>query len=139
MAAAMRPEDLAGRLHQQAVAVLALVSSLPHRVEWQATFAQVCRSAPSASDNYRSACRSRSRKEFVSRLAVAADEADETVGWLQIMHDTAIGPREEVAPMLEEAMELRAILAKSCRTSRENLKLLEAREQLERRRRRKNI
>jgi len=118
--------------------VLVLVASLPHRVEWQATFAQVCRSAPSASDNYRSACRSRSRKEFVSRLAVAADEADETVGWLQIMHDTGIGPREKVAPLLEEAMELRAILAKSCRTSRENLKVLEAKQKLERRRHRKN-
>src|SRR5688500_4935250 len=99
----MRPEDLSARLHRQAVHILALVSSLPHRLEWQATFAQLCRCAPSASDNYRSACRGRSRKEFVSRLGVAADEADETVGWLQIMNDSGIGPREKVALLLEEA------------------------------------
>src|SRR5688500_4778830 len=104
----MRPEDLAQRLHRQAVRVLALIGSLPHRLEWQATFAQLCRCAPSASDNYRSAGRGRSRKEFVSRLAVAADEADETVGWLQVMHDTGIGSKEKVVPLLEEAVELRA-------------------------------
>ena len=134
----MRPEDLAGRLHEQAVRVLALVSSLPHRLEWQATFAQLCRCAPSASDNYRSACRGRSRKEFVSRLGVAADEADETVGWLQIMHDSGLGPREKVALLLEEAVELRAILARSYKTDRQNLNALERKKKLEQRKRSAN-
>jgi four helix bundle protein len=134
----MRPEDLAERLHRQAVQILALVSSLPHRLEWQATFAQLCRCAPSASDNYRSACRGRSRKEFVARLGVAADEADETVGWLQIMNDSGIGPKEKVSLLLEEAVELRAILAKSYKTARKNLNALERKKTLERRKRRPN-
>src|SRR5688500_6419028 len=100
----MRPEDLAGRLHLQAVRILSLISRLPHRLEWKATFAQLSRCAPSAADNYRSACRARSRKEFVARLGVAADEADEPVAWLQLMHDTGIGPIDKQVALLEEAV-----------------------------------
>src|SRR5687768_10114922 len=131
----MRPEDLAQRLHTQAIRILAFVGSVQHRLESRSIFEQLCRCAPSASDNYRSACRGRSRKEFVSRLGVAADEADETVGWLQIMNDSGIGPREKVALLLEEAVELRAILAKSYKTARQNLNALERKKKLERRKR----
>lgn len=134
----MRPEDLAGRLHSQAVRILNFVSSLPHRLEWKATFAQLCRCAPSASDNYRSACRARSRKEFVARLGVAADEADEMVGWLQVMHDTGVGPIEKVVPLLEEAVELRAILASSYKTAKRNLQAMERKEKLDGKKRRTN-
>ena len=128
----MRSEDLLRRLHVQAVRVLALVASLQHRVESQAVFEQICRAAPSARDNYRSACRSRSRREFVSRVAIALDEADETVGWLEVMRDAGFGPRDQVVALLKEAIELRTILAASWGTSSRNLKRREA----ERKRRR---
>ena len=59
----VRPEDLLGRLHKQAINVLALVGSLPDRLESRDARVQICRCAPSARDNYRSACRARSRKE----------------------------------------------------------------------------
>jgi four helix bundle protein len=121
----MRSEDLLGRLHLQAVRVLALVASLQHRVESQAVFEQICRCAPSARDNYRSACRGRSRREFVARLGVALDEADETAGWLEVMRDAGFGPRDQVAELLKEATELRAILASSWSTATRNLRKLE--------------
>jgi hypothetical protein len=60
---------------------------------------------------------------------VAADEADETVRWLQVMHDVPIGPRDRVVPLLEEAVELRASLAKSYKTSKQNLTDLERKNQ----------
>jgi len=131
----MRSEDLLQRLHQQAVSVLALIGSLRHPVESRSTFEQICRCAPSARDNYRSACRSRSRREFVSRLCVALDEADETVGWLEVMRDAELGPRDQVTALLKEAIELRAILSKSSSTARRNLKALEEKQKRERRRR----
>jgi four helix bundle protein len=134
----MRPEDLLGRLHLQAVRILALVGSLPHRIESRSTFEQICRCAPSARDNYRSACRGRSRKEFVSKLGVAVDEADETVGWLEVMRDSSFAPEDRVTPLLKEAIELRAILASSHKTSKRNLDVLERNKKLERRRRRPN-
>ena len=132
----MRSEDLLQRLHRQAVEILALVGSLQHRLEARSTFEQICRCAPSARDNYRSACRGRSRKEFVSKLGVALDEADETVGWLEVIRDGRLAPRDRVTPLLKEAIELRAILAKSCKTSRETLKRLDEQRKRELRRRR---
>ncbi|MEX2270207.1 MAG: four helix bundle protein [Vicinamibacterales bacterium] len=134
----MRSEDLLRRLHVQAVEVLALVGSVHHRVESQSTFEQICRCAPSARDNYRSACRGRSRKEFVSKLGVALDEADETVGWLEVMRDAHLAPSERITPLLREAIELRAILATSYKTSRTNLRLFEEKRKREQRKRRPN-
>ena len=134
----MRSEDLLRRLHRQAVEVLALVGSLHHRIESQSVFEQICRCAPSARDNYRSACRGRSRKEFVSKLGVALDEADETVGWLEVMRDGRLAASDRITPLLAEAIELRSILAKSYKTSRTNLKLREEKQKRERRKRRPN-
>jgi four helix bundle protein len=138
MTAGMRSEDLIQRLHVQAVGVLRLVGSLPDRFESRETRQQICRCAPSARDNYRSACRARSRREWVSKLGVALDEADETVGWLETMRDAGFASRDQVMPLLKEAIELRAILAKSWTTSRRNLQALEERRKRERRQRSPN-
>ena len=103
-----------------------LVASLPHTVQSRGAFEQICRAAPNASDNYRSACRGRSRKEFVARLGIALDESDETVRWLQVMRDARLAPADSVTALLKEAIELRAILAASYKTSKRNLRALEA-------------
>lgn len=117
----MRSEDLLGRLHVQSVRILALIGDIRPTIQSRSTLDQLSRCAPGARDNYRSACRGRSRKEWVSRLGVAVDEADETVGWLETMRDAGIGPRDQVMELLAEATELRAILAKSWSTSHRNL------------------
>ena len=122
---------------RQAINVLALAAALPNRVECREVQEQICRCAQSARDNYRSARRGRSRKEWVSRLAVALDEADETVGWLETIRDARFAPPERVSPLLKEAIELRAILAKSWSTSNRNLNQLELRKKLQRRPRRR--
>jgi four helix bundle protein len=131
----MPPLDLLERLHLQAINALTLSAALPDRVECRDVRAQLARCAPSARDNYRSARRGRSRKEWVSRLAVALDEADETVGWLETIRDARLAPSACVDPLLKEAIELRAILSSSLKTSRRNLKLLEEKRKRERRRR----
>ena len=131
----MPEPDLLDRLHRQAINALALSATLPDRIECRDVRAQLSRCAPSARDNYRSARRGRSRKEWVSRLAVALDEADETVGWLQTILDARYAPAGRVAPLLAEAIELRAILSTSLKTSRANLRALEQKKKRERRKR----
>ncbi|MDQ3070145.1 MAG: four helix bundle protein [Acidobacteriota bacterium] len=85
-------------------------------------FPQIDRCAPSADANYRAVCRARSRKEFVARLGVALEEADETVVRLETIRDARLAPQVAVHPLLKEAVELRAILAASYRTARRNLR-----------------
>lgn len=72
--------------------------------------------------NYWSACRGRSDKEFIAKLGVAADEADESVLWLTTAERGGIGSQLDGKALLREGNELRAILAKSHKTARENRK-----------------
>jgi four helix bundle protein len=68
--------------------------------------------------NHRSAGRARSLREFVARLAVALEEADETEFWLETLIACSLAPRHLVEPSLQEARALRAILYASIRTAR---------------------
>jgi four helix bundle protein len=71
------------------------------------------RSATSVMANYRAACRVRSRAEFIAKIEVAEEEADETAFWLGLMIDSNIRSEKQVEPLLKEAGELVAIMAAS--------------------------
>jgi hypothetical protein len=75
------------------------------------------------SGNYWSACRGRSDREFVAKLGVAVDEADESVLWLTAIIRSGIRDdldNLETKGLLQEGCEIRAILSKSHKTAREN-------------------
>ena len=74
---------------------------------------QLCRSSTSTASNYRIACRARSKREFISKLGIALEEADESVGWYEVIEGTGFASREQVGPLKQEARELVAILAAS--------------------------
>jgi len=81
---------------------------------------QLLRAGMGVAGNYWSACRGRSDKEFIARLGVAADEADESVLWLMAITQSGVREDLEGKNLLREGQELRAILAKSHKTAREN-------------------
>jgi four helix bundle protein len=70
--------------------------------------------------NYRSATRGRSRAEFVAKLGIAVEEADETLGWLELATQVELARGPELVWLLHESSELLAILAASQKTAREN-------------------
>ena len=79
---------------------------------------QLVDAASSVGANYRASSRSRSRREFVAKIAIVAEEADEAVFWLEFFANTRLGDQDVVQPLLAEAKELRAIFAASYKTSR---------------------
>ena len=81
---------------------------------------QLARSGPGISANYRSARRSRSRAEFVARLAIVVDEADETEHWLSMIRDGELASGPELDWLLQESRQLRAIFSTSLMTARRN-------------------
>jgi four helix bundle protein len=81
---------------------------------------QLLDSAGSTDSNYRAACRARSRKEFIAKLGVAAEEADESKGWLQALLEANLGNRADGVALIKEADELIAILVASQKTARKN-------------------
>jgi len=113
-------DGLKRRIGGLAVAVLRFVRGLPGDVATDSVIRQVARSAASVSANYRAACCGRSRQEFIARLGVAVEEADETTHWLWMAAQLSLGNSHELARLTQEAREVQAILSASLSTARRN-------------------
>jgi four helix bundle protein len=103
-----------------ALRILKLVDHLPGTTSGRAIGNQLVRSGTSVGANYRAACRSRSRGEFAAKLGLVAEEADETVYWLEVIRDGNLLPANELSGLLKEADELTAIFTSGRRSSSGN-------------------
>jgi len=79
---------------------------------------QLLRSGTSVGANYRAAGRARSKAEFISKMGIVVEEADETVFWVECLIESGIVKPELLTDILAEANELVAIFAASQRTAR---------------------
>ena len=111
-------EALKVRTKGFALRVLRLYRSLPRTEEARILGSQLLRSSTSIGANYRAACRGRSRAEFVAKLGIVLEEADETVFWLELLQEGTIFPAGKLRDLLQEANELVAIFTSSVRTAR---------------------
>lgn len=111
-------EQLKDRTRSFAIRIVKLFKSLPRQDEARVIGRQLLRSGTSVGAKYRAVCRARSGKEFVAKIGVVVEEADETVFWLELLVECAIVPARKMAALLQEAEELLAIFAASQRTAR---------------------
>jgi four helix bundle protein len=95
-----------------------LFRSLPNSADAQIIGRQLLRSGTSVGANYRAVCRSRSKAEFVARLGVVIEEADESAYWLELLVETGVLKEERLSSLLKEALELTAIFNASRNTMR---------------------
>ena len=102
--------------------IIGLCRSLPNNREGRLIGDQLFRSGTSVASNYRAACRGRSRAEFVSKLAIVVEEADETQFWLELIKEMNILRDLTVDKLIKEADELVAIFVASIKTTKSNLK-----------------
>ena len=109
----MNSQELKERTKQFALRVMRLVDALPRTAKGAALAGQLVRSGTSVAANYRSACRARSRAEFISKIGVVEEEADETALWLELIIEDKILPGKKILSLLIEANELVAIMAAS--------------------------
>ncbi|MBI4484479.1 MAG: four helix bundle protein [Acidobacteria bacterium] len=116
----VQSEALKERSMKFAVAVLRLIDNLPRSVSGDVIGRQLAKSATSVASNYRATCNARSRAEFIAKLGVVVEEADESVGWLELIVRAKMLSTESVLAARNEAMELRAIFSKSLGTARAN-------------------
>lgn len=99
---------------------LNFVDKLPNRRSGNIIGNQLGRSASSVAANYRAACRGRSHAEFISKIGLVEEEADESTFWLDIISDTKNGIVAEVEPLIKEARELTAIFTAASKTAKQN-------------------
>ena len=123
MAASMsvQSEQLKERTMQFAVDVLRLIDELPQKTSADVVGRQLAKSATSVAANYRATCNARSRAEFIAKLGVVVEEADESVGWLDMIGRAQLLNAERLDAIRREAFELRAIFGRSVGTARHNV------------------
>ena len=115
-----RPEQLRDRTKAFALRVIRLFRSLPFKTDTQVLGKQLLRCGTSVAANYRAVCRARSKAEFIARIGIAAEEADEAVLWLELLTESGIVKVEMTADLLKEARELAAILTASQQTAKKD-------------------
>jgi four helix bundle protein len=111
-------EELRGRTKKFALRILRLFRALPRTAEAQVLGKQLLRSGTSVGANYRAAGRSRSKAEFIAKIGIVLEEADETVFWLELLRDGGIMDAKLLESLISEANELAAIFAAAQRTAR---------------------
>ena len=112
------PQELRDRTKAFAVRIVKLYRSLPHTADSQVVGKQLLRCGTAVAANYRAACRGRSRAEWIAKIGLVVEEADETVFWLEMLSDCDIVNSERCKDILKEACELSAIFTASRHTAR---------------------
>ena len=116
----MAKAELLTRTKSFGLRILELIDHLPRTTSGRTIGNQLVRSGTSVGANYRAPCRGRSRAEFTAKLGVVAEEADETVYWLELIRDGRLVSEAKLSDLLKEANELTAIFTAGRRTSSTN-------------------
>ncbi|MFN3167881.1 MAG: four helix bundle protein [Phycisphaeraceae bacterium] len=118
----MTPDELQVRTKLFAQRVVKLVDALPSSVAGREIGRQLLRSATSVGANFRAARRGRSSREYLAKISIVVEEADESEYWLELIRDCGLLSKRQVGPLLQEATELTKIFASTRRTARANNK-----------------
>jgi four helix bundle protein len=118
VAAILTSDGLKDRTKTFALMVIRLCRTLPRTQEGTIITRQLLRSSTSIGANYRAVCRARSTADFVSKLGIVLEEADETLFWLELLTDSGIVQHDKATSLLKEANELVSIFVASLRTAK---------------------
>jgi four helix bundle protein len=113
-----RSQELRERTEKFAIAVIKFCGGLANTMAGRRIGGQLLDAATSVAANYRAACRAFTRPLFISKIAIVAEEADESEFWLSLLVKADLAPPPLAAPLIREASELTAIFTASLRTAR---------------------
>jgi four helix bundle protein len=119
----MNNENLKQRTKLFALEIIKLVETLPSGKTCDVLGRQLLRSGTSAGANYRAACRARSSSDFIFKMGIVEEEADESSFWIELLVETGKLNGGKAAPLLKECNELVAIVVASIRTAKKNREL----------------
>jgi four helix bundle protein len=114
-------EVLKRRTKQFALRVIRVVRALQPGPEARVIGHQLLRSSMSVAANYRAVCRARSHSEFLAKLAIVLEEADEAAFWLELLVDVELMPEHRLKELMSEATQLVAIFNASRTTAKKNV------------------
>jgi four helix bundle protein len=114
----MSVELLKERTQNLALRMIKLVESLPNTPTANIVGKQLIRCGTSVGANYRAACRGKSRADFIAKLGIVEEEADEVIYWIEILVKSDLVKQSKVENLLDEAKQILAIIISSINTAR---------------------
>ncbi len=117
----MDQSELKLRTKQFALRVIRLVDSLGKESVSGILGRQLLRAGTSVGANYRAACRARSKAEFIAKIGIVLEEADECEYWLELLVESGRVKAERLKELQAEAAELTAIFASTLKSSKSKI------------------
>ncbi len=114
----MTREEMQSRTKEFAKRIIQICRELPNNREGRLIGNQIFKSGTSVAANYRAACRGRSKAEFVSKLGIVLEEADETLFWLEMIDEMEISQQNSLHFLLQECDEIVAIIVSSIKSAK---------------------
>ena len=118
----MNSEILKSRTKKFGLRVITLYDELSRSKKGSILGNQLLRSATSVGANYRAACRAKSNADFIYKIQIVEEEADESVFWLELISESNIIKRDRLEDLLKEANELTAIFTAYGKTAKQKRK-----------------
>jgi four helix bundle protein len=116
----MSKDQLKKRTKEFSLRVIRVVESLPIKGPGQVIGHQLLRSGTSVGANYRSACRAKSQADFINKIHICEEEADESLFWMELLVESGLVAAEKLNDLMLETNELVAIFSSSAKTARAN-------------------
>jgi len=116
----MDKTELKARTKKFAVDVVKLIETLPSGRSLNVLCNQLIRSSTSVGANYRSANKGKSTADFINKIIIVEEEADESLYWLEIMEESGLVNAELLTSLKKEANELTAIFTAIGKTAKLN-------------------
>ncbi len=114
-------QDLKARTKRFTLNCLELCTKIPKSREFDSIVRQLIRSSSSVGANYRAANRAKSDRDFINKLKIVEEEADESMFWLEILLEINSNNTETIQKLIDESDELVAITVVSIKTARKRL------------------
>ncbi|GMV97334.1 MAG: four helix bundle protein [Phycisphaerae bacterium] len=115
----MTPEDMKSRTFQYGIRAIRLADALPQNRSAELNARRLIQHGTSVGANYRAACRAQSARDFVAKLGIVEEEADEALYWMEILVETGLMKASRPAASRKEGNEIIAIIIASIRSARE--------------------
>jgi four helix bundle protein len=110
--------SLKERTKSFALNVIKLVESLPKGRAAETISRQLLDAGTSVGANYRAACRARSPADFISKMGIVEEEADESIYWMELLIKAGLVQENEISGLLDEANQILAMTVSSIKTAR---------------------
>lgn len=116
----MTPDEMKARTKAFALRIVRIVDSLPNTTSARVLGAQLLRCGTSVGAIYRAVRRAKSSKDFINKLKIVEEEADESVYWLELLAESGTLKPQLLGPITQEANEITAIIVATIKRAREN-------------------